>query len=449
MRERARRYAPTAMMTRRRRSTLPRRGRTETRFLLAQHLSEVAPTVRRRPKDRKDQIARVAAEAFSALGYHSVRLEAIASEVGISTPALYRHYASKYDLFRDAVLALSQQLVDATDPATDSAAECTDEAALDQLVRAVIDVALRNRESGGLYRWQARYLREADETRLVDQLRLVNRRLQRPLAALRPTLTSLQLRMLSAGLLSVAGGIADHRVRAPAEDITDVLSGAASALRNAELPTPDDFVPGAPAWRIFTPDAGTYEALLHASMTLFHQHGYGETTMAQIAAAARVRVAGIYRYFPGKADILSTALRRSSDRLSAELSRVNSNRPEPREALAQLVDAFIATSFANPELASIYYGERVHLTPADQQALRNVQRSTIDSWVRLLVAVRPQLTATRARFLVHAAMGLVVDIGRLVHYDRPETDPAGSPGANRAYPQACVRALMHAVLFDS
>ncbi|BBX14083.1 MULTISPECIES: TetR/AcrR family transcriptional regulator [Mycobacteriaceae] len=416
---------------------------------MAQHLSAVASPGRRRPKDRKDQIARVAAEAFSALGYHSVRLEAIAGEVGISAPALYRHYASKYDLFRDAVLALSQQLVDATDLATDQTAEATDEATLDQLVEALIDVALRNRESGGLYRWQSRYLREADETRLVDQLRLVNRRLQAPLAARRPTSTSLQLRMLSAGLLSVAGGIADHRVRAPAEDIKDMLSGASSALLNAELPTADDFVPGAPAWRIFTPDAGTYEALLHAAMMLFHQHGYAETSMAQIAAVAGVRVAGIYRYFPGKADILSTALRRSSDRLSAELSRVNSDRPEPRDALTQLVDAYVATSFANPELASIYYSERVNLTPADQQALRNVQRSTIDSWVRLLAAVRPELTATHARFLVHAAMGLVVDIGRLVRYDRPETDSAGSPGANRAYPQACVRTLMHAVLFDA
>ncbi|ORW70630.1 TetR family transcriptional regulator [Mycolicibacter senuensis] len=376
-------------------------------------------------------------------------MEAIAGEVGISAPALYRHYASKYDLFRDAVLALSQQLVDATDLAFDPTAEPADEAALDQLVQALIDVALRNRESGGLYRWQSRYLREADETRLVEQLRLVNRRLQAPLAALRPTATSLQLRMLSAGLLSVAGGIADHRVRAPAEDIKDVLSRASSALLNAELPTADDFAPGAPAWRIFSPDAGTYEALLHASMMLFHEHGYAETAMAQIAAVAGVRVAGIYRYFPGKADILSTALRRSSDRLSAELSRVNSDRPEPREALTQLVDAYVATSFANPELASIYYSERVNLNPADQQALRNVQRSTIDSWVRLLAAVRPELTATGARFLVHAAMGLVVDIGRLVRYDRPETDSAGSPAADRAYPQACVRTLMHAVLFDA
>ena len=60
--------------------------------------------IRRRPKDRKAQIARASAEAFSTLGYHAVSMEAIASRVGISATALYRHYPSKYDLFRDAVL---------------------------------------------------------------------------------------------------------------------------------------------------------------------------------------------------------------------------------------------------------------------------------------------------------------------------------------------------------
>lgn len=401
--------------------------------------------MRRRPKDRKDQIARAAAESFSTLGYHAVSVENIAAEVGISAPALYRHYASKYDLFRVAVLALSQQLVDVTDIGSDP-----DEgpaAVLDQLIQALIEVALRNRESGGLYRWQARYLREADSAQLLDQLRLVNLRLQLPLAELRPASPLLHRQMWSAAVLSVVGGITDHRVRATAEDIKDWLTEASWALLNAELPTPENFSPGTAGTRIFTSDAGTYEAVLHASMQLFHRYGYAETSVAQIAKVARLRVSSIYRYFPGKSDILSTALRRSSDRLSAELSVVNTNQSEPRAALTQLVDIYVATSFATPELAAIYYSEQIHLSPSDRALLRNVQRSTIDSWVGLLLSVRPELNATGARFLVHAAMGLVVDVGRLVHYDRTDPDPATGPAAVRAYEQACVRTLMHAALF--
>lgn len=400
--------------------------------------------VRRRPKDRKARIARAAAEAFSALGYHAVSMETIAAKVGISAPALYRHYSGKYDLFRAAVLALGQQLVDCTDfadadPGQMSGAEPS--AMLDRLVDALIDITLVNRESGGLYRWQARYLHGEDAARLKDQLRVVNRRVQRPLTAIRPALTSSQRWMLSSGLLSIIGSIVDHRVRLPADEIRTLMTEAASALLDAELPQPDRVLARPPVWRIFAPDAGVSEALLHASMVLFDRHGYPQTSMAQIASAVGIPVSGIYRYFAGKSEILSAGLVRAADRVSGHFAAVLGEATGPRQTLTTMVEAFVATSFANPELAAIYYTERVNLTRADQELLRSVQRSTIDAWVAPLVSARPAITATQARFLVHAAMALVVDVGRLVHYE-----VSGSAG-NSAYPQACVRELMRATLF--
>jgi AcrR family transcriptional regulator len=90
-------------------------------------------------------------------GYHAVRMEAIAAKVGISAAALYRHYPSKYDLFRGAVLNLGRQLVESTGDGR------SDRDALDRMIQALIDVTLANRDSGGLYRWQARYLRAPDQ----------------------------------------------------------------------------------------------------------------------------------------------------------------------------------------------------------------------------------------------------------------------------------------------
>ena len=46
------------------------------------------------PKDRKAQIASIAAEAFSEQGYHAVSMDDIANRVGVSLP-LYRHSPSK------------------------------------------------------------------------------------------------------------------------------------------------------------------------------------------------------------------------------------------------------------------------------------------------------------------------------------------------------------------
>jgi AcrR family transcriptional regulator len=405
-------------------------------------VSTVSAGVRRRPKDRKAQIAHASAEAFSAQGYHAVSMETIAAKVGVSATALYRHYAGKYDLFRGAVLALSQQLLDCTDLEPDLQRDEADPGAtLDRLVAALIDATLDNRDSGGLYRWQARYLRAEDQATLTGQLKQVNRRIQKPLMVIRPSLMSSQRWMLSAGVLSVIGSVVDHRLRLPAHEIRVLLAGAASSILAAELPQPSDVAPRPASWRLFAEDAGVYEALLHASMILFNDRGYSETSMAHIASAAGIPVSGIYRYFSGKCEILATGLRRAADRASAQLSPVLGALTEPRQALILLIDAYVATSFANPELAAVYFTERVNLTPGDQMLLHNVQLSTVDSWVRLLTSARPSLTPTRARFLVHAAMALVVDLGRMV-------DSADS-GAESAYTQACVRKLMELTLFGS
>lgn len=246
--------------------------------------------------------------------------------------------------------------------------------------------------------------------------------------------------MLSSGLLSVIGSIVDHRVPMPADDIRVLLAGVASALLAARFPAPDTVTAAPDAWRVFVPDAGAYESLLRAALVLFSKWGYSTTSVAQIASAGGIPASGIYRYFSSKYEILSTGLRRAADRVWGYHSAVRTGDSSPHHTLLRLIEAYVTTSFGNPELATIYYTERVNLTRADQEVLREVQRSTIDSWVRLLTTVRPSLTATQARFLVHAAMALVVDIGRLVHYE-DSTVPA--------YPQACVRKLMELTLWST
>jgi hypothetical protein len=41
----------------------------------------------------------------------------------------------------------------------------------------------------------------------------------------------------------------------------------------------------------------------------------------------------------------------------------------------------------------------------------------VESWVELVVSVRPEWTPGQARFAVHAAMSLVIDLGRLMRYE--------------------------------
>ncbi|OBI76922.1 TetR/AcrR family transcriptional regulator [Mycobacterium sp. E740] len=371
--------------------------------------------VRRRPKDRKAQIARASAEAFSTLGFHGVSMESIASRVGISAAALYRHYASKYDLFRDAVLSLGQQLVDATAFAGESD---DPQLELNRLVAALTDTAMANRESGGLYRWEGRYLRGDDQASLIAQMRTVHHRIQRPLSTLRPELSSPQRWTLSIAVLSVIGSIVDHRAKLPAVQVRALLADLSAAVLTSELPDidPDQAAERPVASVPTSAEPSKYEALLNESMRLFNINGYRDTGMEDIAAAVGMPASGIYRYFAGKSDILAAAFRRAADRLSDELTAITGSIADPEDALSAVIDAYVARSFAQPELDYVYYTERLNMSPTDQKILRNMQRGTVESWVSLVVAMRPEWTPGQARFAVHAAMSLVIDLGRLMRY---------------------------------
>ncbi|AIC72030.1 TetR family transcriptional regulator [Mycobacteroides abscessus] len=393
-----------------------------------------ADAVKRRPKDRKVQIAKASSDAFSESGYHAVSMEEIAARVGISAPALYRHSASKYDLFREAVLGLGQNLVKATDLA-DAVPEDTDpRATLRALVDGLVETTINHRTAGGLFRWEGRYLNDTDQAELAAQTKLVHRRLHKPLTSIRPTLTSHERWTLSSATLSVIGSITDHRTALSPGEIRTVLAELAESMLNAQLPAApahDKPMPSRPA---VTPDAGPYEMLLHESMRLFNENGYRETSMEDIAAAIGIPVSGIYRYFPGKADILAASFRRAADRISGDISLALAQTTTPESALAKLVADYVARSFERPELAYVYYTERINLPPTDQTILHHIQRSTVESWSKLLLSARPGITPGHARCAVHASFTLAVDLGRLVRYDNTE------------HAQASVRRLMEVAL---
>ncbi len=245
---------------------------------------------------------------------------------------------------------------------------------------------MANRESGGLYRWEGRYLRGDDQATLISQMRSVHHRIQRPLSVIRPELTSRQRWTLSTAVLSVIGSIVDHRAKLPAIQVRALLADLADAVLAAELPDVRDDDDAARVGRCrWASDASKYEALLNESMRLFNLKGYRDTSMEDIAAAVGMPASGIYRYFSGKSDILAAAFRRAADRLSAELSTIMSTIPDPQEALTAVIDAYVARSFDQPELDYVYYSERLNMSAADQKILRNMQRSTVESWVELVV----------------------------------------------------------------
>jgi len=384
---------------------------------------------RRRPKDRKAQIVRVAARAFSERGYHPVGVDEIAAEIGISGPALYRHFSSKYALFVAAaergprdLLTAADGVVGNTDPRRQ----------LETLLDVVIDTSIDGRRSSGLYRWERRYLDPADRKRLRGIHDEVTDRIAGPLRHLRPELSEVDRVFLANGSLSVLGSLTAHRTVLSTARLHPLLADMCSSILACALPPLPGPEPAPTRAARGMPLTSKRERLLTEAIRIIGMRGYHEASIDEIAAAADVNPSSVYRYFPSKADFLAAAFHRAGDRVSLAISEALAEANDPTEALSHVARRYVQLSFGLPELFPLYFAEQGNLPAAEQSSLRAMQRQNALEWVHLLTDLG--VAPIEARFRVHAALALVLDVGRLVRFDsRPQV-------------QARVHALMMTVL---
>lgn len=385
---------------------------------------------RRRPKDRKVQIVRAAARAFSDRGYHAVGVDEIAAEVGISGPALYRHFANKYALLVATAEHTAQTLLNAARTADDPGGPPADR--LRAMVDALIETTIGMRREGAFYRWERRYLQPADRKHIRGSYDALNAALADPLAALRPGLSGADTAILAAATLSVIGSISAHRTRLAAAALQPLLAELCWSVLSIELPpAPSGGAPRRSDRGL--PSTSKRERLLTEAIRVFGQRGFYEASIEEIGGAAGLNGSSAYRYYPSKAALLAAAFQRAGDRVLLVITDALAESSDPREAATRIAERYTALSFTAPELINIYFAEFANLPERDRVHLRGLQRQNVAEWAHLLGQLGS--TETEAVFRVHAALGLVVDIGRLVNFD------------DTAEQRARIHTLMAAVLF--
>lgn len=413
---------------------------------------------RTRPKDRRQKIAMAAAEAFSERGYHQVSMGEVAAAVGISAPALYRHFPNKYALFVDAAERLAHALLDATegidgasgdggasepgdrDRAGDASGPAVrhdgePRARFDEIVAAVTAVTIENRRTGGLYRWEGRYLEPDDRARIRGDFVELTARVARALEPMRRAegrpVPHDDGMLLAAGVLSVVASITAHHTSLPRRPLAELLLSTSHDVAETALPARVEAPAADPAG---LPSTSKRELIIREALVLFHRRGYHDTGIEDLSAAVGLTTSGFYRHFASKSDLLLEACLRASERLVATTADALGRSDSPAIGLDRLVDAYVAHSFTNHDLMSVYFSDAGALPLAEQERLRTLQRNHVDEWTALLRAVRPGLSAAEARFRVHAGLNVVVDIGRLLHFAPSES--------NRAVVSALVRSAL-------
>ncbi|MFC9438746.1 TetR/AcrR family transcriptional regulator [Nocardia sp. NPDC057030] len=388
-----------------------------------------AGQVRRRPKDRKVQIIRAAARAFSDRGYYPVGVDEIAAEVGISGPALYRHFTNKYALLVAAAEEGARHLLNVARAADDP--QLTPERRLDALIRAISEHTIEIRREAGLYRWERRYLEREDRIRIREIYDDLNGTLAEPIALLRPAAPPADVAMLAAAVLSAIASISAHRSALSGAKLLPLLHDMSWAILRAELPpAPPEPDPG-PVTRGL-PVSSKREQLLTEAIRIFGRQGYHEASIEEIGAAVGINASSVYRYFASKSDLLAAAFYRTGDRVALAITEALAEATSREDAVRRIAERQARLTFAMPEIMPVYYAEFSNLPPAEQHRLRAIQRQNVLEWANLLDG-----DPIEARFRVHAAIGQVIDVGRLLRFD------------SRPAQLARVTALMQAVLLGN
>jgi AcrR family transcriptional regulator len=357
-----------------------------------------ATTVRRRPKDRKQQIMVHARDLFVELGYPNVSMAMIAGRVGITAGALYRHYTTKADLLEAVVRDAFGGV--APPPAG---------MPLEEVIDRSIAAALGHPHLADLWSREVRYLPDGVQREIRAVMRRAAQGYVPPLRARRPGLSSEQAELIAWSIQSVLTCLGRDSVRLPASGGQALVRGAARELLDVRLDLGAARHEAARRPAMLAP-VSTRERVLIAATRQFAVHGYQETSMASIGAEADVTGQNLYGYFGSKADLLRAVIVRGTHALWLELDAALEAAGDPGAALASVVAGYV-------RIARHWAGLRLDLVgdPELAEESRPAQREYVAEWVALVRQVRPELSQPEGRALVQMALAAISDLGRTPH----------------------------------
>nr|WP_042191161.1 TetR/AcrR family transcriptional regulator [Kibdelosporangium sp. MJ126-NF4]CEL19883.1 Transcriptional regulator, TetR family [Kibdelosporangium sp. MJ126-NF4]CTQ97107.1 Transcriptional regulator, TetR family [Kibdelosporangium sp. MJ126-NF4] len=354
-----------------------------------------------RPRNRKAAIALAAAELFCARGFHNVSIESVAQVVGITGPAIYRHFPTKQAMLAAALDDLSAAFVDCVHSAERL------QVALAALVRFTFD----RRAVTRLYQWQGRYLSRESSAMLAERYDSAVSALRGMLLDTRPELSKRDASVLVAAALSVVASPATHRTARTGAAAEQTILDCAMAVLAADLPPTEPHAERSPAGDALLELLPRRERLLSEAIRLFHQRGYHEVSIADIGAAAGINASSVYRHYASKAELLAAAYYRATSRLELATAEALAGAGTREQALSRLVDTYVRITFEQADLAAVYVSESDNLPAADLRQLRIAQRGHVNTWVDLASIVDGEVPAL-VRFRVHAALNAVTDLAR-------------------------------------
>ncbi|GAA4545931.1 TetR/AcrR family transcriptional regulator [Amycolatopsis samaneae] len=383
----------------------------------------------RRPRDRKAQLAAVAAELFRERGFHGVGINDIAAAGGVTGPALYRHFADKQAILAYVVLSGIDDMETATAEALADTKTPGDQ--LESLLAVLAAQAVERREVAALWRWEGRHLPREDQREIGRRSGALLAAWSKTLLRVRPDLAAADAELLCWATLSVFGSVSVHHTTVAKKRFGQLLVERALTVLETTLPATGAAPEPPPLAVLGTPSRR--EQLLSEATRLFADRGFRAVSMEDIGSAAGITGPSVYRHFPSKGALVVAIGHRAGDRLAVAAEEALRAADE-RDALRRLAASYVHTLLHTPELHVAFSADRASIPDRDKAGLLRVQRDYVARWISLLSAVRPELPAREVKITVHAALTIANDLTRTRRV------------AHRPNLEAELSALLHAAL---
>lgn len=381
------------------------------------NVSDVNAPRSRRPRNRKELLLSAAAARFRERGYHKVSLDDIAADVGISGPALYRHFTGKQDLLARVI----DRGLDEIDAALDAGERPA-------VIGALAAVAAARPEIGVLWQRESRHLGEQRRRQVRQRMRDLTSEMASVLAADDQRLTAADAEVRAWAVSAVLASTSYYRVDLSHGQLARRIAGACQALLAvAPLPPAPVQSAGPASQAPREPDgqpapagrgalaASRREVMVSSAAAQFSLRGYHNVSLTDIGAAAGIAGASVYKHFAGKADLLYAVLNRSAEGLQLELSHAAGAAGSAAEALDAIVATYSGFVLRHTHLVSALITESINLDNAEREIIRAAQRRYIAEWVRLTRRARPGVDGPTATVVVHAALGVINSLARTPH----------------------------------
>ena len=372
---------------------------------------------------RRRQLAEEAARQFHRHGFHRVALADVANAVGITAPAVYRHFRNKKALLVGAI----NSGLDVVDIALG------DDLSLDQLLVSLAGAAVERRDVWALLQRELRHLDAVDRAPIEARFAEFVARLASRVQDERVDADEGQVALLVTAALAALSSPATHDLGLPPKEYRRWLAAAAVAACRSDLPVNSNFPTDVAAEVLTAEPRSRSDMVLDTAIELFHERGYAGVSLDDIGAAVGMAGPSVYYHFRSKSELLVTAFSHAAQWLAIDREgrrRAAGVGPTLQDVIHQYVDFAVRRR----HLFGVYVTEVINLPPEAARRIKDALDADVADWSAALAQQRPALTEAARQVLVYAARSVVNDVVRI---GRLHTRPGI---------RAELEAILHAVL---